>query len=66
MARSTCVYVVMDMDSTPVAGFTVKHELIEWLERHPDVTADDFTVWRCGDGLSQNAPRCMRAVELTA
>jgi len=56
MARSTCVYVVMRTGAMPVAGFTVRHELITWLTRHPEVREPDFAVWRCGDGLSQNGP----------
>lgn len=55
MARSSYVYVVMDHD-TPVAGFTVKHELKTWLERQDE----DYTVFRLSDGLHQRP-----AVEMT-
>jgi len=63
MARSTCVYVVVGAeDQIPAAGFTVKHELITWLSRQPKES--EFEVWRCGDGLSQGAPRVMTTEEL--
>lgn len=45
MARSTYVYVVVVLD-TPIAAFTVKHELLSWLNRHP---LKDARVWRVHD-----------------
>jgi hypothetical protein len=44
MARSSYVYVVMNGD-IPVAGFTVKHELVTWLGRNPG----DYVIYRLGD-----------------
>ena len=47
MARSTYVYVVTIVGVVPpVAGFTVKHEMMTWLERHPG----DYRIWRLSDG----------------
>lgn len=48
MARSTYVYVVIDVLS-PVAGFTVKRELVAWLRRYPH-RHHLMTVWRLPDG----------------
>lgn len=65
MARSHCVYVVLSSNfSVPLAGFTVKHELVTWLVRHPEVTDVTEVVWRCGDGLSQEAPRPLLIADL--
>lgn len=66
MARSTCVYVVMGSDGNPIAGFTVKHELVTWLGRRQDeeFLVTSGLVWRCGDGLSQKEPRPMTVAEL--
>lgn len=33
-------------NGTPVVGFTVKHEMMTWLERNPG----DYAIWRLGDG----------------
>ena len=48
MARSSYIYLVQDKDlnRTPVAAFTVKHELATWLSRNPG----NYTLWRIGDG----------------
>lgn len=51
MARSTCVYVVLKR-GRPKAGFTVKHELISWLQRHPD---DSFKIWRLADNPHESS-----------
>lgn len=66
MARSTCVYVVVGSDDVPIAGFTVKHELITWLGRRQDeeYLVTNGRVWRCGDGLRQGEPRVMTTKEL--
>jgi hypothetical protein len=45
MARSTYVYVILNHD-IPVAGFTVKHEMMTWLERHQG----RFVIYRLSDG----------------
>lgn len=45
MARSTYVYVVLDHVG-PVAGFTVKHEMVTWLERNPG----EYLIYRLSDG----------------
>lgn len=54
MARSAYTYVVI-LDGRPVAGFTVRHELVDWLSRQGDGVLD-LAVWRCGDGLNQKPP----------
>ena len=54
MARSTYVYVVLDVYcQEPIAGFTVKHELQTWLRgNHARVSS----VWRIRDGLHNPVP----------
>ena len=64
MARSHAVYVVWGAHGAPVAGFTVKHELVTWWGRQSPGAVESFTVWRCGDGLSQEEPRRMNREEL--
>lgn len=54
MPRSTYVYLVRSGDllvnATPVAAFTVKHELRSWLhQRSPEIRAE-FHVYRMPDG----------------
>ncbi len=56
MARSTYVYVVLN-DATggdPVAGFTVKHELVRWLKSRPFPGV--YRVWQLPDGFSDRMP----------
>lgn len=48
MARSMYVYVVM-YGLSPVAGFTVKHELVRWL-KHPHRKPEWYRVVRMRDG----------------
>ena len=53
MARSNYVYVVLENayeGDDVIAGFTVKHELISWLRRHPEVTCGSWQVIRLRDG----------------
>lgn len=52
MARSGAVYFVWDSCSWPLAGFTVKHELVSWLKRRKDTYDDlvEMEVWRVRDG----------------
>lgn len=54
MARSTTIWVVMDSEDNPlpVAAFTVKHELISWLKRHPGAVRL-CRVFRCSDNPAQ-------------
>lgn len=50
MARSTCVYVVVNDEGLPWAAFTVKHELVSFLRRlGPDVDLVP-AVFRLPDG----------------
>lgn len=63
MARSTCVYAVLTEGWTPLAAFTVKHELVTWLRRQGDA-ARGLEVWRCGDGLSRGKPVELDVAEL--
>jgi hypothetical protein len=32
VSRSHCIYVVFDAFVVPIAAFTVKHEMVSWLE----------------------------------
>lgn len=52
MARSGAVYFVWDSCSWPLAGFTVKHELVSWLKRRKDTYEDlvEMEVRRVRDG----------------
>lgn len=54
MARSTRIYMVLDQNGTPVAGFTVKHELRSWLVRKADGGRDRYRIWSTRDGLFQD------------
>ena len=47
MARSSYVYVVTRLGE-PVKAFTVKHELLTWIERNYD-SAQYCTYWRLPD-----------------
>lgn len=60
MARSTYVYIVM-LDGKPVAGFTVKREMKQWLNRAEPA---DYDFWRCEDGVHQtNAPVLLESLD---
>lgn len=48
MARSTYVYVVEEM-LKPVSAFTVKHELIAWVDANPREPGSLRRVWRIRD-----------------
>lgn len=53
MARSRHVYVVMGAVEVPIAGFTVKHELVAWIKRKehaPDSPLRFMRVFRLDDG----------------
>ena len=63
MPRSTYVYVVMEgrgqARDLPVAAFTVKHEMINWLARQfdgADPTFATLDVYRCRDGWTWDTP----------
>jgi hypothetical protein len=50
MARGSNVYVVVDRTTKDlVAGFSVKYEMFDWLERQGR-TEDDTILWRLRDG----------------
>jgi hypothetical protein len=53
MARSQYVYMVAD-PGLPPEGFTVKHELLTWLERNPD--PGGRVIWRGRAGRHKAAP----------
>lgn len=55
MARSTKIYVVQNRWHTVVGAFTVKHELITWLEERLgiDKYAKSWRVHSVDDGISQ-------------
>jgi hypothetical protein len=49
MARATNTYVVMPEGCmTPIAAFTVKHELLTWV----GVRAVQYRIWRIKDGAT--------------
>jgi hypothetical protein len=59
MARSSYIYVVTNKGELR-AAFTVKHELVSWLDRHDDDQLSEFELWRCQDGVYKDkAPRRM-------
>lgn len=45
MARSTYIYVLTE-DELLLAAFTVKHEMMTWLDNHPG----EYEAWRILDG----------------
>lgn len=56
MARSSYIYLVT-LSGVPRAAFTVKHELVGWLNRAEPA---DYELWRCRDGSFQDkAPERM-------
>jgi hypothetical protein len=63
VARSTYVYVVLDgqIDERPIAGFTVKHELVTWLQR-TDVRG--LRVFRLRDGSRDAEPTQLSVASL--
>jgi hypothetical protein len=63
MARAGFIYVVIDPETDGAAPFTVKHELVTWLQRHPD--PGRLALWRCRDGVhKQTIPSRMTLNEL--
>lgn len=62
MPRSTSIYLVRDEKNDIIAGFTVKHELMSYLERFGVLTG--LTVTRIPDGLRTRAPLILGAKEL--
>ena len=52
MARATKIYVVEAPNTSISGAFTVKHEMISWLERH---SIDETSlVWSVSDGAHQD------------
>jgi hypothetical protein len=51
MARSPAVWVVIDTTGQPVASFTVKHELCEWLWKYENPQSIvNLRGWKVVDG----------------
>jgi hypothetical protein len=57
MARSNYIYVVNAL--TPVAAFTVKHELLTWLGKQEGL--DGLTVYRLTDGAKTHMQEYLSA-----
>jgi hypothetical protein len=53
MARSSSLYAVFQ-DVNPIAGFTVRHELITWLKRWQPEYLDFMHVYKFPDGASDS------------
>lgn len=53
MARSNVIWIVLMIGNRPAAAFTVKHEMIEWLDKQPDKFR--LSVWRYPDNPSDYA-----------
>jgi hypothetical protein len=52
MARSTYVYVIQEVDRSPISAFTVKHELISHIKR--DLYQGlGWTILRFKDGVKE-------------
>jgi hypothetical protein len=51
MARAHAVWVVMDKDKFPIAAFTVKHELVTWIERQFMGALAHCVIWKLPDGF---------------
>lgn len=53
MARAHTIWIVVDeLGGVPLAAFTVKHELVTWAERHPNILAD-CRIFSVPDGHSE-------------
>jgi hypothetical protein len=71
MARSSYIYVVQDSRRAILATFTVKHEMVTWLQREwaarePGPTRSDLEVWRHSDGLRRDEPVWMGSARKVA
>lgn len=55
MARAHSIWVAMHLDRTPMATFTVRHELISWLQRN-QMPCRPSWVARFEDGFDPLAP----------
>jgi len=56
MARSSYIYVVSStIHQQPLAGFTVKHELVSWLQRRArdEPIRAPVSIYRLRDGASE-------------
>lgn len=61
MSRAYAIWVVTQ-DAEPIAGFTVKHEMITWLRRRSDVA--ELLIYRVPDGFpDKSRVEYYRAVE---
>lgn len=49
MARASNIYIISDRYG-PIAGFTVKHEMIAALKSLRDENGERYNVFRCRDG----------------
>lgn len=61
MARARYIYVVIVPDlgkPTPEAVFTVKWEMVKWIESND--LPSDYEIWRYSDGLHRSDPVLMR------
>ena len=67
MARAHNVYVVM-RQSLPIAGFTVKHEMVAWLERRAKKRPlrTPVRIYRLGDNDDEKEPVMLLEKELLA
>lgn len=54
MPRSTHIYLVTSLAGSPIAAFTVKHELVSWWRRE---RPDACLAWRLRDGGERGATR---------
>lgn len=63
MSRSTYIWVVTRMERSPVAAFTVKHELAAWLERSPG-DRSELRITRLRDGRTSSEPVVLDPITL--
>lgn len=71
MARYLNIYAVYDHTGDVTGCFTIKHEMVTWLDRHRDeVGFADWSVWRYPDnpgfGPAKRGPTLMPIEELLA
>jgi hypothetical protein len=63
MARAHSIWVVVD-GGVPVAAFTVKHELVTWLNRYGPDARSYFKLYKIRDGIGWPDSQSMIRVEL--
>lgn len=67
MARAYNIWVVEEFQNDEwfvIKAFTVKHELISFLNRHTEPETDNFNITRVSDGSGPGNPKQLTVKEL--